>query len=429
MAGAFDPAALLASLAPAHAALAKRWPGESGARQPVHVVYGGAHLFKAETARKLGAIASKTLDANAPDAATFARVMGLPDDPALAAAVLSRVRAKLEREPVEDYRIDFEDGYGSRPDAEEDAHAVGAARELARGMKEGTLPPFIGLRVKPLTRELGARALRTLELFVRALVAEAGALPPGFLVTLPKLQLVEQASTFAAALATLEEDLGLASRALRFEIMVEQTQAIVLPDGRATLPLVLDAAAGRLFSSHFGTYDYTASLGIAAPHQEHAHPACDSARQAMQLAFAGTGVFLSDGATNVLPVGSADAIARGWRLHADAVRRSLAHGFWQGWDLHPAQLPARYAAVFAFFLQNLASMTERLRGFVAKAAQATLHGDVFDDAATGQGLLNFFLRGLACGALTAPEVLATGLTEPELTEKSFAAIVARRRRT
>ncbi len=424
----FDPAALLAALAPANAALAKRWPGESGARQPVHVVYGGAHLFKAETAHKLGALARKTLDAHAPDAATFARVMGLPEEPTLASEIHARVRAKLEREPVEDYRIDFEDGYGSRPDAEEDAHAVAAARELARGAKEGTLPPFVGLRVKALGSELGTRSLRTLELFVRTLVTESGgALPANFLVTLPKLQLVEQARTFAEALTALEEELGLASGALRFEIMVEQPQALILADGRAALPQVLEAAGGRLFAAHFGTYDYTASVGIAAPHQAHAHPACDLARGMMQHAFAGTGVFLSDGATNVLPVGSAEAITRAWRLHADAVRRSLAHGFWQSWDLHPAQLPARYAALFGFFLENLAPMTERLRGFVAKAAQATLHGAVFDDAATGQGLLNFFLRGLACGALTEPEALATGLTAAELREKSFAAIVARRR--
>ena len=91
---------------------------------------------------------------------------------------------------------------------------------------------------------------------------------------------------------------------------------------------------------------------------------------------------------------------RAWRLHADDVRHSLVNGFYQGWDLHPAQLPTRYAAVYAFFLEGLDAASERLRNFVDKAAQATLVGDVFDDAATGQGLLNFFLRGINCGAIT-----------------------------
>jgi hypothetical protein len=61
-----------------------------------------------------------------------------------------------------------------------------------------------------------------------------------------------------------------------------------------------------------------------------------------------------------------------------------------------------------------------------KAAQATTAGSAFDDAATGQGLLNFFLRGMNCGAITEAEVLATGLTMEELRSKSFAAIMAGR---
>jgi hypothetical protein len=208
--------------------------------------------------------------------------------------------------------------------------------------------------------------------------------------------------------------------------MVEQTQTLLTPDGRCALPLLHDAARGRLVGAHFGTYDYTAAVGIAAANQDHAHAAADFARNLMQVAFAGTGVFLSDGATNVLPVGSREAVHRAWRLHAGHVRRSLEHGFTQGWDLHPAQLPSRYAAVFAFFLEGLPVATERLRNFVDKAAQATLAGGVFDDAATGQGLLNFFLRGLSCGALTEAEALATGLSLEELRSQSFAKIVAGR---
>jgi hypothetical protein len=158
-----------------------------------------------------------------------------------------------------------------------------------------------------------------------------------------------------------------------------------------------------------------------------AHPACDFAKHCMQVALAGTGVWLSDGATNVMPVGDRATVHGAWRLEAEHVRRSLVGGYYQGWDLHPAQLVARYAAVYAFYLEALPAATARLSNFVAKAAQATLVGDVFDDAATGQALLNFFLRGLACGAVGEEEALATGLTLDELRSRSFAAILAGRR--
>jgi hypothetical protein len=171
------------------------------------------------------------------------------------------------------------------------------------------------------------------------------------------------------------------------------------------------------------------------------HPACDFAKHMMKVAFAGTGVMLSDGATNIMPVGphrGADltdaqkrenraAVFASWRLAADDIRHSLVHGFYQGWDLHPAQLPVRYGTVYAFFLDGFTAASERLRNFVDKAAQATLVGDVFDDAATGQGLLNYFLRGIACGAVSEQEALSTGLSLDEIRGKSFVKIMAARR--
>jgi hypothetical protein len=171
------------------------------------------------------------------------------------------------------------------------------------------------------------------------------------------------------------------------------------------------------------------------------HPACDFARHAMQVAFGGTGVWLSDGATNVMPVAphrgenltpeqqaeNISVVHRAWRLHYDHVRHSLRNAYYQGWDLHPAQLPTRYAAVFAFFLEGLDAAAERLRNFVAKAAQATLVGDVFDDAATGQGLLNYFLRAINCRALTEHEAQElTTLTHDELRSGSFVRIMKNR---
>ena len=119
---------------------------------------------------------------------------------------------------------------------------------------------------------------------------------------------------------------------------------------------------------------------------------------------------------------------RAWKIHFDHVRHSLVHAYYQGWDLHPAQLPTRYAAVYSFFLEGLEAASRRLKSFTEKAAQATLLGDVFDDAATGQGLLNFFLRGLGCGAITEEEAAATGLSLDEMKTRSFVAILEGRRR-
>ena len=401
------------------AALAKRFPGESEHRQPVHTVYGGAHLFKSDTAVKLGGLAQRALGDHAPDANTFAEAIGL--SPATASVVYSRVVEKLKREPVEDFRIDFEDGYGNRPDAEEDGHAASAAREVATGLKSGTLSPFIGIRIKPFSQELTRRSVRTLDIFLSTLVGEAGKLPPWFVVTLPKIQVVEQVTALANLFDRMEAKLRLPAGSLKFEFMIETTQSIPM------LSQMLDAGRGRVVAAHFGTYDYTASCNITAAHQRMDHPACDFARHSMQVAYSGTGIWLSDGATNVMPIGDRGTVHRAWRLHVDHIRHSLVNGFYQGWDLNPAQLPTRYAAVYSFFLDSLGAATERLYNFIQKAGQATLVGDVFDDAATGQGLLNYFLRALNCGAITEEEALATGLTLEELRSRSFVKILQGRR--
>ena len=123
----------------------------------MHTVYGGAHLFRSDSAQKLGAIALRTFDEYAPDAATLAAVLGIAAP--LAATVRPRIAEKLRREPVEDYRIDFEDGYGDRTDDEEDADARSAAEELAKGFLAAAPPPFIGIRVKPMSVGLNCGAL------------------------------------------------------------------------------------------------------------------------------------------------------------------------------------------------------------------------------------------------------------------------------
>jgi citrate lyase beta subunit len=410
-----------------NARIAERFPGDSPQRQPVHVVYGGAHLFKADAAKKLGAIALRALQEHAPDAATLATAIDL--DPALADRVYLRLVDKLTREPVEDFRIDFEDGFGHRPDHEEDGFAQTAANEVAAGWRDGVLPPAIGIRIKPLTEELKRRSLRTFDLFLtRLLDRTGGALPPNFVVTLPKITAPAQVAALAQACEAFEYWRELPGNSLTFELMVETTQSIFGPDGSVALPKLIAEGGGRIVAAHFGTYDYTAACGITAAHQHMLHPVCDFAKHVMQASLAGTGIWLADGATNVMPIGSRDAVHRAWRLHAAHVRHSLVNGFYQGWDLHPAQLPSRFATVFAFFLEGLDAASERLRNFVSKAAQATLVGDVFDDAATGQGLLNYFLRALNCGAISEPEAVdKSGLTLDELRSRSFIGILNRRR--
>lgn len=407
--------------------VAELFPGDSPARQPVHVVYGGAHLFRADTAPKLGAVALRVLQEHAPDAATFAAALGL--DPSLADRVHLRVVEKLAQEPVEDLRIDFEDGFGVRSDSEEDAFAAGAADEAAAGLARGTLPPSIGIRIKPLNAEHKRRSLRTFDLFLTRLVERTGGqLPPNFVVTLPKVTSPEQVAAMASACEAFEYWRALAADSLRFELMIETPQSIVAADGTVALPRFVAEGRGRLVAVHFGPYDYTAACGITAAHQVAQHPACDFARRVMQTALAGTGIWLSDGPLNVLPIGSREAVYGAWRLHAAQIRHALVNGFYQGWDLHPAQLPSRYAAVYAFFLEGLAAASARLKNFVDKAGQATRVGDVFDDAATGQGLLNYFLRAMDCGAITEREAVdMSGLSLDELRSKSFATIVSGRR--
>ena len=436
-------AAQLESLRAANLGFVALHPGDPPRRQPVHVVYGGGHLFRADTAARLGEVARRSLAEWAPDAAALDEALDLGP---LAAEVYTRVVAKVAREPVEDFRIDFEDGYGTRPDEDEDRDVAAAAREVAKGLKDGTLPGHVGIRIKPLTEELRARSVRTLRIFLGTLLEAAGELPANFILTLPKVTIPEQVSVFAGLLEALERELGLDAGVLRFEVMVETPQLIVGADGRTALPALIPAAKGRLQAAHFGTYDYTASLGITAAQQRMRHPVCEHAKLVMQAAFAGTGVWLSDGSTAILPVPVHAArdgapltaaqrtenragVHAAWRLHADDVRNSLAGGFYQGWDLHPAQLVSRYAALFEFFLHGLDAAGERLRNFVAKAAQATLVGDVFDDAATGQGLLNYFLRAVQTGAVSEGRAVEMSqLTVDEIRGRSFVAILRNRGR-
>jgi citrate lyase beta subunit len=356
-----DYAALDYRLAKHDAYLRARYPGDRAGRQPVHTAYIPADKisgFRGWGAQALAAMERYPFE--------------FPHVPL--------VRSKLVREPIEDLRVDFEDGYGVRDDASEDA----AVRESAAVLLDGEQPPFLGIRIKSFEAATRRRALRTLDLFLSHY-------PLPFVVTLPKVSGPDQVSALVVLCSRLEKAY---ERSLSFEIQIELPAAIVGANGRAVVARLITAAAGRCVGLHFGTYDYTSALGIAAGHQALDHPAADYAKSVMQAAAAQTGVRLSDGSTNILPVGSGEEVASAWQLHHRLVSRSLARGFYQGWDLHPAQLPTRYSAAYEFFIAGRDVAVERLQRYLSRQESG-----IADEPATARALAGYLLRGLDCGAL------------------------------
>lgn len=398
-----------ASLAPVDAELERRYPGDPGTRQPVHTVYVPGDAFAADTLRSWGDQALAALDEHAPDAASFAAVLGLSDE--LAEPVYSRVRAKLEREPIEDLRVDFEDGYKGK---DEDQDAARAARLIAEAYRNGTAAPYMGIRMKCMETAVRDRGIRTLDIFLTGLM-EAGGLPEGLVLTLPKVTYAEQVTAMVRLLEEFEKARGLEPGRIGFEIQIETSQSILATDGTATVARMIQAAEGRATGLHYGTFDYSACLGVSAAYQASDHPAADHAKAIMQVAAAGTGVRVSDGSTNVLPIGPTAKVHDAWRLHYGLTRRALSRAYYQGWDMHPGHIPTRYAAVFAFYREGFEQAAARL----ARYANHT-GGDVMDEPATAKALGGYLLRGLDCGALDIAEVARlTGLTRADL--EGFAA--------
>jgi len=367
----------------------------------VHTVYIPVPRYAEGVIQQWGDLAREAVDAHPPqwqsvlDALTGAE----------AARLDALTRAKLGREPIEDLRIDFEDGYRAHrgtieDDEQEDAQAVRAATIVAAS----SVPRSWGLRIRSLAGATRRRGLRTLDLFLSELLSRS-ALPEGFVITLPKVTSLAQIEVFCSVLAELEGAHGLPTDSLRFEIQVETPQTVLGSDGTVPVARMIHAAGARVSGLHFGTYDYTASLGILGAQQNLRHPVADFAKGLMMLAAAETGVRISDGSDNKVPIGDAETVGRRWATHAQGVDRALRAGIFQGWDLHPAQLPTRFAATFAFFREGWSDAAVRLGDYHRQVPGA---GGVLDEPATAFALARHLAAALACGALEPAEIDAAG---------------------
>lgn len=360
--------------------LAARYPG-GGDIQPVHTVYVSAAGAAADIPAQWGADALDLMD-------RFGEVFAeLGDADALAA-----VRARLGTAPIQDLRLDFEDGYGRRPDEVEDADARAAGRALAT---VGT--DRCGIRFKGLTVADRPRAVRTLELVLDG----AGGVPPGFVFTVPKLRAAEQATAAVWLCEALEQAHGIASGTLRFELQIESPQAVLGADGTATVARAIQLSDGRCIGLHYGTYDYSAACGIAPQQQALDHPVADHAKAVMMVAAAQTGVAVVDGSTQVMPTGTDEQVREAVLRHFRLVSRSLERGYYQGWDMHPGHLATRWLATYRFFRAALEAAGPRLQAYLDRRG-----GPVVDEPATAEALATVVLRGLSVGGFEPGDVLA-----------------------
>ena len=378
---------------------------------PVHTVYEGAHLLREDTFTRFGRVARETLMSHGRDHRRFCEVLtGSHHEEAISRPVWDQLNRRLQSLPVEDYRADFEDGYGVRSPGEEHDHAIHAAGVFAAAAAAGTLPPGYGIRIKCLDHNTADQAISTLDVFLTALATACGpACPPGLTITLPKVTQSAQPAALDRLLSQLEETLP-ALPPVRMELMVETSGSLVDRSGRLLLPSLVDAAGGRCTGVHLGVYDYTSALGISSHQQTPVNAVCEFARRWMQLCLGDRPVRLSDGAWNQVPSGSPDAIVSLWQQSWQGITAAMTAGIYQGWDLLPEQLPARYGSVYLFYRQGLTEATRRLQAWNKRKAATSADAGVMDDAATAAGLQRFFARALQCGAITRDEFVAAGAT-------------------
>lgn len=417
-----------AALAETDQLLENYYPGDRGVRQPVHTLYVPADRYTPDLPKRFGQQALELVNEHGgmvelAKAVLSEDVYGEALTEQQISDVAAAVEQKLTTEPIEDLRLDFEDGFGHRSDEEEDAAAVEAGRALAKTWIAGAdgdavwPTPFAGIRFKCFEADVRHRGLATFDLFLAGLLDEyknatgSYQIPEQLVLTLPKVTTVAQVEVMVAAAKELEKHYGLENGTINFEVQVETPQVILAADGTVPVAQLIGAGEGRVTSLHYGTYDYSASLGVAAAYQSMEHPVADYAKDVMQVAIAGTGVHISDGSTNILPIGDVEQVKKAWALHARLVTRHLRRGIYQGWDLHPAQLPTRYLATFAFYRSGFDAAATRLDNYVHAKDSA-----IMDEPATAKSLASYLERALGCGAVSAEEIESkAGVTLTQLT--------------
>jgi hypothetical protein len=367
-----------------------RYPGPMPGRQPVHTVYLAPQDFHAGVVGEWGVTAITSLEEYGP----------LPGfDSVVHTDLEQQVHDKLQAEPIEDLRIDFAHGAGTAGlgvrGREADRLVAAAARSVAESIGERTAPLAIGIRIPSLVADTRYRAIRTLDVFLDTLLAGGSepTLPDGFRITVSNVVSVVQVAGLVEVCEVLEAHFALPTGRLTFEIEVASPQAVLGPDGASVAARMLHSAGGRCRSVVFAATRYAAALEIIRPEDEAL--VTDHARSVLQVACAGTGIHLSDGAVTGLPVGGMGEVRRAWTEHAGLVTRSLRRGFYQGVDRHPAQLPTRFAATFAFYSDGAATAATRLQHYLDGSAAGTMEG-----LPTAHALAGYLIRGLDCGAVT-----------------------------
>lgn len=373
--------------------------------QPLHTVYIPADRLEPDIVRQWGDAAAQAAR-EAGGLVAIAHAMGV--ESGNSTTLSARVAQKLAEQPIEDLRVDFEDGYGYRSDEEEDAAALRAGEVLAAILAGPLAPDRVGLRVKPLDRRGAQRGSRTLRLFLRSFLAASGpsAEMSRVRVTLAKVMNQSQVRVLDEVCLAIESEHDLVPGALGVELQVEVPHVIggVTPEDA----LVTLSRHPRVRALHFGTYDYTSAQGILPSQQRSTHPVARHATRVMQVAAAINVIEVCDGSLNRLPVGDAEQRIAAWNAHAEMVRDGLQTGLPQGWDLHPAQLITRYLAAFDVLRAEAPDAQRRLRAALGLGHDAAA-GAVLDEPATLRMLGALLARAIRRGALAADE-LAPGLS-------------------
>jgi citrate lyase beta subunit len=398
-------------------------------RQPIHTVYGGANRFTQKTFSKLQKLSLDYFHKYFSSPVVLSSLFDIPSD--LAEIIYNRAQMKLEKQAIEDFRIDFEDGLGIYPDMEEDYYATNAANALFQTVQNKTIPPFVGIRIKSLSQTSRFRAVHTLDLFLSKYLSLTDSLPSNFVITLPKVTSLSQVEVLVQILEELENNHIIPDGSLKIDLMVETPQ-ILVGKGGLILPQIIEACKGRLVSLAYGAYDFTSLMGVVASEQSLHHSYSTTVRHIMKIASSSYNIRLSDGATNLIPIDkkenklSDQLIADIIKLNFNNVTKSLEEGFYQSWDLHPSQIPIRYIANYTFFLTNLPIHIIRMNEFLDSLARVSQTGGLVDDKATAEGLYNYFKHGLSIGALMEEDLNSLKLSIEELKLNSLEKIIDKR---